>query len=186
MALGATIYKAELDISNLDQNYYASRSFTVARHPSETEGRMMLRLLAYALWSSETLKFADGLSKDGEPALADTDDTGQIRLWIELGTPAVKQLRKAAGRSGRVVVLAYGEDRISAWWESCRADLGKIEKLAVFAVTDEQFERLAETAVRHMRISVTVQDRVVWVADDQGHHIEISLRVMKESGEKIA
>ena len=99
MALGASIYKAELDISNLDRNYYANRILTVARHPSETEGRMMLRLLCYCLWDSDTIRFADGLSKEGEPALADTDDTGWISLWVELGVPTVKQLRKAASRS---------------------------------------------------------------------------------------
>ena len=92
MALGASIYKAELDISNLDRNYYANRILTVARHPSETEGRMMLRLLCYCLWDSDTIRFADGLSKEGEPALADTDDTGWISLWVELGVPTVKQL----------------------------------------------------------------------------------------------
>ena len=96
MALGASIYKAELDISNLDRNYYANRILTVARHPSETEGRMMLRLLCYCLWDSDTIRFAAGLSKEGEPALADTDDTGWISLWVELGVPTVKQLRKAA------------------------------------------------------------------------------------------
>ena len=141
MALGATIYKSELDISDLDRNYYASHSLTVARHPSETEGRMMLRLLAFCLWGSDTLKFADGLSKDGEPALQDTDDTGAISLWVELGVPTVKQLRKAAGRSGRVVVFAYGEDRVRTWWESCRADLEKIGKLAIFTIQDKQFSR---------------------------------------------
>ena len=92
MALGASIYKAELDISNLDRNYYANRILTVARHSSETEGRMMLRLLCYCLWDSDTIRFADGLSKEGEPALADTDDTGWISLWVELGVPTVKQL----------------------------------------------------------------------------------------------
>ncbi|MCI5850309.1 MAG: YaeQ family protein [Sutterellaceae bacterium] len=182
MALGATIYKSELDISDLDRNYYASHSLTVARHPSETEGRMMLRLLAFCLWGSDTLKFADGLSKDGEPALQDTDDTGAISLWVELGVPTVKQLRKAAGRSGRVVVFAYGEDRVRTWWESCRADLEKIGKLAIFTIQDKQFEELAGLAARHMRLAVTIEDRVVWVADSEGRNLEIHLGTLKESG----
>ena len=172
MALGASIYKAELDISNLDRNYYANRILTVARHPSETEGRMMLRLLCYCLWDSDTIRFADGLSKEGEPALADTDDTGWISLWVELGVPTVKQLRKAASRSSHVAVMTYGEDRIKAWWESCRGDLEKIGKLSIYSVTDAEFEALAALARRHMRIAVTVQDRVVWVADAQGSNIE--------------
>ena len=183
MALGASIYKAELDISNLDRNYYANRILTVARHPSETEGRMMLRLLCYCLWDNDTIRFADGLSKEGEPALADTDDTGWISLWVELGVPTVKQLRKAASRSSHVAVMAYGEDRIKAWWESCRGDLEKIGKLSIYSVTDAEFEALAALARRHMRLAVTVQDRVVWVADAQGSNIEIHPAVMKEATE---
>lgn len=183
MALGSTIYRAELDISDLDRGYYATHSLTVARHPSETEGRMMLRLLAFCLWGSPTLKFIDGLSKDGEPALMDVDDTGWTSLWIELGAPTVKQLRKAAGKSGRVVVLAYGDDRVEPWWESNRADLEKVDKLAVFRVGDAEFETLAGLCRRHMRLSVTVQDQIVYVADALGRNIELNVSTMKKSRE---
>ena len=99
------------------------------------------------------------------------------------GLPTVKQLRKAASRSSHVAVMTYGEDRIKAWWESCRGDLEKIGKLSIYSVTDAEFEALAALARRHMRIAVTVQDRVVWVADAQGSNIEIHPAVMKEATE---
>ena len=179
MVLGATIYRAELDVSDLDRGYYATHSLTVARHPSETEGRMMLRLLAFCLWGSATLKFIDGLSKDGEPALMDVDDTGWICLWVELGVPTLKQVRKAAGKSERVVVLSYDEDRLTPWWTANRGDFEKIGKLSVYSVADAEFEKLAGLCRRHMRLAVTVQDRIVYVADDLGRNIELNLHVLK-------
>ena len=179
MALGSTIYKAEVDISDLDRNYYANHSLTVARHPSETEGRLMLRLLSFCLWGSPTLRFVDGLSKEGEPALRDTDDTGWTTLWIELGTPPVKQIRKAAGHSSHVVVVAYGDDRIPVWWDSHRGDIGKVSKAEVLAIHDEQFESLANLCDRHMRLAVTIQDKVIWIADGKDRNIEIHLETMK-------
>ena len=183
MALGSTIYKAELDISDLDRNYYANHSLTVARHPSETEGRLMLRLLAFCLWGSPSLRFADGLSKEGEPALMDTDDTGWTTLWIELGTPSVKQIRKAAGRSSRVVVIAYGDDRVPVWWGSHSGDIGKVGRAEVLVIGDEQFQQLGELCDRHMRLAVTVQDRTIWIADAQGRNIEISLGTLKHASD---
>ena len=99
MALGATVYKAVLDLSDLDRNLYGTFPLTVARHPSETEERLMLRILAFAMHAGERLSFGRGLSTEGEPALWAIDDTGEIEEWIELGTPDVKQVRRAAGKS---------------------------------------------------------------------------------------
>lgn len=179
MALGSTIYKVELDISDLDRSYYASHSLTVARHPSETESRLMLRLLAFSLWGSPTLRFIDGLSRDGEPALMDIDDTGWTSRWIELGVPAVKLVRKAAGRSSKVIVLAYGESRISQWWQSGRADFEKVGRLGVYWISDDELAALAGLCGRHMRLAVTVQDKIAYVADALGHNIEIDVKTLK-------
>ena len=118
MALGSTVYKATLDISDLDRGYYATHVLTVARHPSETEERLMLRILAFASLAGEHLEFGRGLSTEGEPALWEIDDTGTIERWIEVGCPDVRQVRRAAGRSNHVTVLAYGEDRVGPWWQS--------------------------------------------------------------------
>ena len=102
MALGATIYKATLDISDLDRGWYGSRSLTVARHPSETEERMMVRILAFCLYADEKLEFGRGLSAEDEPDLWETNDAGDIGRWIDVGNPDNKALRRAAGRSDDV------------------------------------------------------------------------------------
>src|SRR5690242_13559913 len=108
MALKSTIFKATLAVADLDRGYYAEHALTVARHPSETDERMMVRLLAFALHADERLEFGRGISSDDEPALWLKEYSGEIRLWIEVGLPDERLLRRAAGRADQVVVLAYG------------------------------------------------------------------------------
>lgn len=166
MALGATVYKASIAVSDLDRNYYAEHVLTIARHPSETEARLMLRVLAFCLHAGERLEFGRGLSAEGEPALWEIDDTGSIVAWIELGTPDVRTVRKAAGKSEHVTVLAYDEDRISPWWASNAGEFGKILKLTVVAVDDAASAALAAMCSRNMKLAVTIQDGSIWVSSD--------------------
>lgn len=184
MALGATIYKAVLDISDLDRGYYATHTLTIARHPSETEGRMMVRLLAFALYAGEHVEFGRGLSSEGEAALWEINDAGDIGRWIEIGVPDTKTLRRAAGRSEDVVVLAYDEARIDPWWISNKGDFSKIDKLSVQMITDESFEQMANLATRSMRLAFTIQDGMVWLADGS-HNLEIEVKSLARRGEPI-
>src|SRR6202165_3675547 len=108
MALQSTIFKAELTVSDLDRNHFATHSLTLARHPSETDERMMVRLLAFALNADEALEFGRGLSAEGEPDLVKKDLTGAIELWIDVGLPDEREIRKAAGRARAVKVYVYG------------------------------------------------------------------------------
>src|SRR5664279_1025335 len=104
MALKATIFRAELAVADLDRNYYGTHSLTLARHPSETDERMMVRLLAFALHADDALAFGRGLAAEDEADLVQKDLTGAIRLWIDVGLPDERSLRRAAGRAARVVV----------------------------------------------------------------------------------
>ncbi len=179
MALGATVYKATIDVSDLDRNYYGNHVLTIARHPSETERRMMLRVLAFCLHAGETLEFGRGLSTEGEPALWAIDDTGNINTWVDLGCPDLKQIRRAAGRSDHVCILTYDEAKIATWWASHQGDFWKIPKLSIKKVDDVSCDRLASMAVRNMKLSVTIQDGVVWVSNDTDN-IQIDVEVLQE------
>ena len=108
MALKSTIYKAELQIANMDRHYYGDHSLTIARHPSETDERMMVRVAAFALFASERLEFCKGLSDTDEPDLWQKDLTGAIETWIEVGQPDERRIAKASGRADEVIVIAYG------------------------------------------------------------------------------
>jgi uncharacterized protein YaeQ len=164
MALRATIYRCDLTVSDLDRHVYGQHALTLARHPSETEERMMVRLLAFALHADEALAFGPGLSTEDEPDLIRRDDTGALDLWIDVGLPDEKAVRKACGRARQVVVLAYGARRVDAWWQDNAAALARHANLSVFTLTGEETAALQRLAARAMTLTCTLQDGQVWLA----------------------
>ncbi len=165
MALKATIFKAAVQVSDTDRHYYASHALTLARHPSETDERMMMRLLAFALHAHEALQFGKGLSTDDEPDLWHKDLTGAIALWIDVGQPDEKRLRKACGRAGQVVVYSYGGSGAAIWREQIAATVERSRNLTVRSVAPAASQAMARLAQRSMDLTYTVQDGQVWVAD---------------------
>ena len=162
MALKSTIFRATLNVSDLDRGYYAEHGLTIARHPSETDERAMVRVLAFALHADERLLFGKGISTDDEPALWLKDDTGRILKWIEVGLPDERLLRRAAGRADEVIVLAYGGRTVDIWWQKEGATLSKLQNLRIYSLSVESSRALAEKAGRSMELSCTIQDGEVW------------------------
>lgn len=162
MAIGSTVYKAALQVSDMDRNYFGSHSLTIARHPSETDERMMVRLLAFALNASDMLSFGRGLSAEDEPDLSEKDMKGDISLWIEVGLPDERMLRKACSRAGRVIVYAYGGRAADIWWSQAEAALSRQENLSVYGIPQESTRRLAKMAERSMQLQCLVQEGSVW------------------------
>jgi uncharacterized protein YaeQ len=162
MALKATIFKASLQVSDMDRNYYGEHQLTLARHPSETDERMMMRVLAFALNAHEHLAFGKGLSDTDEPDLWQKDLTGQVVHWIDVGLPDEKRLVRASGKSDRVTVYAYGRGA-DLWWDASAERLGRARNLAVWRVPAEGTESLGKLAERAMQLQCTVQERQVWI-----------------------
>jgi len=158
MALKSTVVKAELQISDMDRHYYATHNLTVAQHPSETDARLMVRLLAFAMHADERLEFGRGLSQDDEPDLWRKELTGEILLWIDLGQPDEARIRKACGRSRQVVLFTYGGRSSDIWWEKNAASLARSRNLTVIDIPIEVVEQLTEMMVRGMRLNVMIQD----------------------------
>jgi uncharacterized protein YaeQ len=178
MALKATIFRVELQIADLDRNYYQTHGLTLARHPSETDVRMMVRVIAYALNAHEALEFGKGLSTEDEPDLWKKDLTGAIEQWIEVGLPDEKRLRRACGRAAQVCVLTYGGRTADLWWEQNQAQLKKLDKLTVINLPQAQTEMLASQIVRTMQINCTLQDGELWlVVGDQSVQITPEVRM---------
>ncbi|MBV6272724.1 YaeQ family protein [Alcaligenaceae bacterium CGII-47] len=169
MALSATIYKAELNVADNDRSYYGSHAVTVARHPSETDERLMVRLLVYALYvdGDELLTFTRGLSEVDEPALWRQDLTGAVRQWIEVGLPDERRLLKACGRADEVIVFAYGRSA-DIWWAGVKAKVARARNLKVFALPTEVTLALAALVERSMVLNFNVQDGTVWVSGEKG------------------
>lgn len=165
MALKATIHRIELQVSDLDHHHYAEHPLTVARHPSETAERMMVRVLAFALHAYEGPSFGRGISSDDEPDLWCVDDTGAVKRWIELGLPDERRLRKAAGRSDAVSLYTYGARGVDVWWKQNGGLLAGLANLAVWQVPHEASQALAKLADRTMRLTCTIQEGQIWMAD---------------------
>lgn len=180
MALKATIFKAELQIADMDRNYYQDHALTIARHPSETDERMMVRLLAFALNAAEGLAFGAGLSADDEPDLWLKDLSGAIKLWIEVGLPEEKAIRKARGRADSVRIYSYGGQRVRLWWNAVRDRIGGGAGVSVFEVPVELSQPLASFAQRNMRLQCTIQDGRILVTDGN-EAVQEELLVLKNA-----
>jgi uncharacterized protein YaeQ len=176
MAIKATVFKATLQIADMDRYYYADHALTLARHPSETDERMMVRLLAFALYANEALSFGQGMSGDDEPDLWQKDLTGAIELWINVGLPDERVIRKACGRAGRVVVVSYGRPA-DIWWNENRGKLQQLDKLTVLKLDSDATQALAALADRTMQLQCTIQEGQVMVTCDAGV-VEIEPQVL--------
>lgn len=166
MALRATIFKADVNVADADRHYYANHPLTVALHPSETDERMMIRLLAFALHAHEDLVFTRGLSDSDEPALWQKDLTGAIDLWIEVGQPDERRLNKACGRASQVVVYCYGH-AIHPWWNGLRTRVERQRNLRVVSIPSESAKALAGMVSRTMSLHFHIEDGTVLVSGDK-------------------
>ena len=178
MALKATIHKVELAVSDMDRGYYATHALTLARHPSETSERLMVRLLAFALYAGESLEFGRGLSADDEPTLWKKDLTGNIEHWIDVGLPDERLLRKASGRARQVTLVTYGGRGAGIWWTANQAALERLENLDIIDLPAEATQSMAALVDRNMAINATIQDGHVFIGD-AAHTVSIEPVVIK-------
>jgi len=162
MALKATIYKAELQVSDTNRHYYASHALTIAKHPSETDTRMMFRLIAFALNASERLIFTRGLSTEDEPDLWQQNLSGEIELWIDLGQPDEKRVRKACGRAHRMIIYCYSGSAAKLWWQQYEEKLFRFRNLSVFNLDVADLSTLDALVQRNMELNCTIQDEQIW------------------------
>jgi uncharacterized protein YaeQ len=168
MAPNSRIVKVELQVNDVDRHHYATHALTLAQHPSETDERLMVRLLAFALNAHERLEFGKGLSTADEPDLWRRDLTGRIEQWLELGQPDEARLRKAAGRADRVTLLGYQPKSFGPWWDRNGAALARLGNLEVAELPDGIAAQLAQGIGRSVEASCFVQDgHVQWLCGEQ-------------------
>ncbi len=164
MALKSTIFKAQIQLADMDRNLYSDYALTLARHPSETDERMMVRLLAFALYADPALTFGKGLCTDDEPDLWQRGLDGSILRWIDVGLPDEKWIRKACNRAAAVALVAYGKSA-HIWWNGIRNKIARQERLQLLMLPPEATEALTALTNRSMKLQVTIQDRAVWMTD---------------------
>lgn len=174
MATKATVFKASLQIADMDRHYYADHSVTMARHPSETDERMMTRLLAFALNASERLEFGQGLTDEDEADIWLKDLTGAIELWIDVGTPDERLVRKACGRAREVRIYAYGGRSAEIWLAQNAAAFERQKNLSIVLLPAENTQALATLAERTMTLQFLIQDGQITVSSAD-HSVVIDL-----------
>lgn len=165
MALKSTIHRVALQIADMDRNYYQDHTLTIARHPSETDERMMVRLLAFSLHADEHLQFTKGLCADDEPDLWLKSLTNEIELWIDVGLPDENRIRKACGRARQVVLYCYGGRSAQIWWEKNSPKLNRFKNLQVVNLPAESTTALATLSQRSMDVNCAIQDGQLCLGD---------------------
>lgn len=178
MALKATIYKADLQISNMDRQYYQNHTLTLAQHPSETIERLMIRLLVFALHAHEDLAFTRGLSSNDEPDLWLKLLTDEIDAWIDLGQPDEKRIRKACGRAREVFIYTYDQRSADVWWEHIHNKLSRFDNLHIIALPGYTGASLSQLAQRKMILQCSIQDNEVWIGDER-HNVHVVQEILK-------
>lgn len=178
MAIKATIFKALLQISDMDRNYYQEHQLTLARHPSETDERMMVRLLAFALHADERLEFTKGLCADDEPELWLRSFSDEIELWIEVGQPDENRIRKACNRAKQVVIYNYGGRGAGVWWQKLGDKLLRHDNLQVISLAEPSLKALAELVKRSMELHISIQDGLISVGDAT-HNLLVEAEILR-------
>lgn len=180
MALKAIIYKADLQVADMDRNYYAEHALTIARHPSETDERMMVRVLMFALYAQDGIALTKGLFDVDEPDIWVKDLTGTIKLWIDIGLPDENRLRKACGRSDQVIAVCYASS-CEVWWKQIEGKLSRLKNLSVLRLPANISQALAALTKRTMQLQCLVQDDAIWINTDTAA-ISVELKRLKIAG----
>jgi uncharacterized protein YaeQ len=168
MAISSTINKVSLNIADMDRHYYQLHELTVAQHPSENDFRFMIRLIAFMANASDSLCFTKGLCSDDEPELWQKSLTDEIDLWIELGQPDEKRIRKACGRSKQVIIYTYHEGKSKVWWEQQKSKLARFDNLNVFHINADGAETMVK---RSMQLQCNIQDGEIYLSDDNSNFL---------------
>lgn len=176
MAIKSVIYKATLQIADMDRHYYADHALNIACHPSETLQRMMVRIVVFALNAHEQLEFGKGISDTDEPDLWQKDLTGAIDKWIEVGQPDDRRIMKACGRSSEVAVYAYGSSA-DIWWKQIAGKLTRARNLTVSKIAPDTADALERLCERTMQLQVTLQDGAIWVRN-ASDAVEVKLEAL--------
>ncbi len=174
MALKATIFKTTLQIADMDRHYYHDHRFTIARHPSETDERMMVRLLAFSLNANDQLTFTRGISTEDEPDLWQKSLSDEIELWIDLGQPDEKRIKKACARSGKVIIYCFSDRSSPIWWQQINGKLKRFRNLSVIYLQADATRKLGGMVDRQMQLQYSIQDSEVWVSNGE-ESVEIAV-----------
>lgn len=176
MALKSTVFKAEVQLADIDHGHYTDLALTLARHPSETDERMMVRLVTLLLHAHQVqalcggngqIGFGAGLSTPDAADVLLEDFSGRTRLWIELGQPDEKRVARACSRADQVIVYAHGP-AAEVWWRGAEGKLARFDRTEVWRLPSASVQALAALVQRSMKLQATLQDGLLMLTDERG------------------
>lgn len=167
MALRSSIYKATISLSNLNTDYYEDLNLTIALHPSETEERMIYRILAYVYCAHERLEFTEGLNNPDLPDLWQKDLTGQIEHWIDLGLPEEKRIKKASGQSHKVSIFTYNSFKSKIWYDKIKAYVNSNKKISVYHLSESEDNSIQKIIQRSMVLNCVIEDDQIFLSNNE-------------------
>ncbi len=162
MALKPTIYKAQIELADSDRNCFESLTLTLAKHPSETLERMLVRLLAYCLLCTRGLEFTKGISTADEPDLWIHSDNGEIQNWIEVGHPETPRLRKACGRARQVSVYAFAKST-PTWWRLNSEAMSALPHFQVWQFDWPEVQAAANLLERTVQLTISIVGGILYL-----------------------
>lgn len=166
MAIKSTVFKVDLQITDVDRDYYANHLLTIARHPSETNERMMMRIIAFALHASDDLAFTKGISSDEEPDIWEKNLTNEILVWIDLGQPDEKRIRQACGKAKSVIIYTYNQRSSTIWWTQIKGKLERFNNLCVVNLSVPNQDELESMIERTIELQCMIQDGQIWLSNN--------------------
>jgi len=169
MAIGATIFKANLNLSNLNSHHYADFNLTLAKHPSENETRLMCRLIAFLHAAHDDLELTKGISSVDEPDLWQRDLSGNILHWIELGMPDEKRIRQASGKAQQVSIYTYHDNKAEIWLDKNRASLTANKKVKVFHINVQNNADIENLLFKTMNLGCIIEEDQMHLSDENQH-----------------
>lgn len=179
MAVKSTIFKADLNIADSNRGYYDDHALTIARHPSETNQRMILRLAVFALNAHENLQFTKGLSEMDEPDMWQKSLTGDIEHWIELGQPLDKRIRQSCGKSALVSIYTYQRGSAQNWFEGIKDSVDRFKHLRVIHLTCTDEAAIDRLVDRSMKLTCMIDEQQIMLTNDKDS-LTVELKVLKD------
>jgi uncharacterized protein YaeQ len=165
MALTATIYTFDIQLTDVDRAVYETLDLRVARHPSETEASVVTRVLAYCLEYAEGISFSKGISDPEDPAIAVRDLTGAMRVWIDIGAPDAARVHRAGKAAGRVVVYTHKDpEQLMRQWSGER--IHRLEELELYSVPASLLDPLVQRLSRRMAFALSVSGKDLYITMD--------------------
>ena len=163
------VCKARLSIADIDRHYYQSHQLTLTQESSETIRRSMMRIVAYIYNANDELSIRKQQWRDDQPELMEQNQDSKIKLWIDLGQPDIKRIKKACTISKSVIVYTYNKTHAKSWWNKNRAKLNSFKNLEVYSVNANELEQFNN---KRMSLNCTLQDGDLQI-DDGCHNLII-------------